>query len=73
MGCVPLLVMLWAKNDKIAFQRNRPKIMEIEKIEKNRKKSKTKIFFFNIKNGFWVLNDCLQPFGRSTGASGTNF
>ena len=42
MGFGPLSVILWDKNDKIAFQRNRPKIMEIEK---NRKKIK-KIFFF---------------------------
>ena len=45
MGCVPLLVMLWAKNDKIAFQRNRPKIMEIEKIEKSKKIENKNIFF----------------------------
>ena len=32
MGFGPLSVILWDKNDKIAFQRNRPKIMEIEKI-----------------------------------------
>ena len=35
MGFGPLLVMLWAKNDKIAFQRIRPKIMEIEANRKN--------------------------------------
>ena len=46
MGFGPLSVILWAKNDKIAFQRNRPKIVEIQKNRKN-------IFFFeNIKNGF---------------------
>ena len=49
MGFCPLLVILWAKNDKITFQRNRPKIMEIEK---NRKKIE-KIFFFQ-KYQKWV-------------------
>ena len=52
-GICPLLVILWAKKYKITFQRNRPKIIEIEK---NRKKSKKieKIFFFQ-KYQKWVL------------------
>ena len=50
MGFGPLSVILWDKNDKIAFQRNRPKIMEIEK---NRKKSKKYFFFKNVRN--WSL------------------
>ena len=65
MGFGPLSVILWDKNDKIAFQRNRPKIMEIEK---NRKKIK-KIFFFQ-KYQKWVLGVPLNVCNHLEGKEG---
>ena len=50
MGFGPLLVILWAKNDKITFQRNRQKIMEIEKY-----RTKIENIFFFQKYQKWVL------------------